>query len=112
MDEIEKRSSEPAKGVTDPRGEGSLIASMLSEVSSMPKEKIDEILASLPEEKRQKMIASLGSVRAMSRADIEAAIRNDRERSFGLAPWRRWVARLIIAFTEAILRKPGSGSRS
>ncbi len=70
----------------------------------MKNEKPRELPAGLSEEKRQKIAALLGSVRVITRADVERALRQDREWSAGLSPWRRWVARRIIAVADFVLR--------
>jgi L-rhamnose isomerase len=98
-------NGEPEGGAT-PSADGdgaSLLTSMVAKVRSMSREDLEQALSSVPEEKRQRIIAAFGSVRAVSRSDIENAIRNDQEWSPGLSPWRRWVARRIIALTEYFL---------
>jgi hypothetical protein len=72
---------------------------------AMKTEKAEEILAGLSEAKRQKIAATLGSIRLIGRADLESALRHDREWSAGLSPWRRWVARRIITVAEFVLRR-------
>jgi hypothetical protein len=69
------------------------------------KENIEDVLKGLPDAKRQEIVASLGTLRAFSRSDIEAALRHDRLWLLGLPPWRRWVAARIIALTEYLLRR-------
>jgi hypothetical protein len=64
---------------------------------------VSKILADLSEEERGKFAATLGSPRMMTRADVEAALRHDREWSAGLSPWCRWVARRTIGLMELVL---------